>query len=71
MWSFFENWLYDTVQFIDGIPVISLKSLIEMKQRLGREKDRRDIRLIAVFWQRNKRVRRTFPVLRTFSIFLY
>lgn len=45
----FENWLYDTVQFIDGIPVISLKSLIEMKQRLGREKDRRDIRLIAVF----------------------
>ena len=45
----FENWLYDTVQFIDGIPVISLKRLIEMKQRLGREKDRRDIRLIAVF----------------------
>lgn len=49
MWSFFENWLYDTVQFIDGIPVISLKRLIEMKQQLGREKDRRDIRLIAVF----------------------
>ena len=45
----FKNWLYDTVQFIDGIPVISLKSLIDMKQRLGREKDRRDIRLIAVF----------------------
>lgn len=45
----FENWLYDTVQFIDGIPVISLKSLIEMKHRLGWEKDRQDIRLIAVF----------------------
>lgn len=57
----FENWLYDTVQFIDGIPVISLKSLIEMKQRLGREKDRRDIRLIAVFLAKQNRVSKDNP----------
>ena len=42
----FENWLYDTVAPVDGIPVISIPGLIEMKQRLGREKDLRDIRLI-------------------------
>lgn len=42
----FENWLYDTVVTIDGFPVISLQGLREMKQRLGREKDLRDIKLI-------------------------
>lgn len=45
----FENWLYDQVQMLDGVPVISLKGLLEMKQRLGREKDQRDIRLIEAF----------------------
>lgn len=45
----FENWLYDEVEMLDGVPVISLKGLLEMKQRLGREKDQRDIRLIEAF----------------------
>lgn len=45
----FENWLFDTVQLLDGIPVISLKGLSEMKTRLGREKDLRDLRLISDF----------------------
>ena len=42
----FENWVNDTVALIDGIPVISIPGLITMKQRLGREKDIRDIGLI-------------------------
>ena len=42
----FENWLYDSVQLVEGFPVISLAGLVEMKQHLGREKDFRDIRLI-------------------------
>ena len=42
----FENWLFDTIERIDDIPVISLKGLIEMKKDLGREKDFRDIALI-------------------------
>ena len=42
----FENWLFDKVVYVEGIPVISIKGLTEMKQRLGREKDKRDIRLI-------------------------
>lgn len=45
----FENWLFDTIERIDDIPVISLKGLIEMKKDLGREKDFRDIALIEEF----------------------
>lgn len=45
----FENWLYDGVEMLDGVPVISLKGLLEMKHGLGREKDQRDIRLIEAF----------------------
>ena len=45
----FENWLFDTIERIDDIPVISLKGLIEMKKDLGREKDFRDIVLIEEF----------------------
>ena len=41
-----ENWLYDRVETVDGVPVISLKGLREMKLSLGREKDLRDIALI-------------------------
>ena len=48
----FENWLFDTVQLLDGIPVISLQGLAEMKTRLGREKDLRDLRLISDFLAR-------------------
>ena len=42
----FEDWLEDTVQDVEGIPVISVKGLIEMKKSIGREKDLRDIALI-------------------------
>ena len=42
----YENWLCDKAISMDGVPVISLPGLLEMKQRLGREKDRRDIQLI-------------------------
>ncbi len=42
----FENWLCDTVVSVDGVPVVSIDGLIAMKQKLGREKDLRDICLI-------------------------
>lgn len=42
----FENFLFDKVEEIDGIPVISLQGLIEMKRFIGREKDIKDIKLI-------------------------
>ena len=45
----FENWLYDAVEIRDGIPVMSLAGIGEMKRQLGREKDLRDIRLIDAF----------------------
>ena len=41
-----EGWLCDRVEEIEGIPVISLAGLTEMKRSLGREKDLRDIALI-------------------------
>ena len=49
----FENWLFDTVDHVDGIPVISVQGLIEMKKDLGREKDLRDIALINDFLARS------------------
>ena len=42
----FEDWLCDTVGSVEGVPVISVRGLIEMKRSLGREKDLRDIELI-------------------------
>lgn len=42
----FENWLCGTVVRLDGIPVISIDGLVEIKRQLGREKDLRDIELI-------------------------
>ena len=47
----FEDWLYDTVTLMDGIPVISIQGLIDMKRSLGREKDARDIGLIEKYLQ--------------------
>ena len=49
----FENWLFDTVDHVNGIPVISVQGLIEMKKDLGREKDLRDIALINDFLARS------------------
>ena len=45
----FENWLYDGMAEVEGIPVITLVGLIEMKRALGREKDWHDIRLIEAY----------------------
>ncbi len=42
----FENWIEDTVEIIGGVPVVSVEGLIEMKRKLGREKDLADIELI-------------------------
>lgn len=39
----FEDWLFDKVESIQHVPVISLRGLIEMKRRLGRQKDFDDI----------------------------
>ena len=42
----FENWLEGTVELVEGVPVMSVDGLIEMKRKLGREKDLADIALI-------------------------
>ncbi len=42
----FENWLLDRVELVEGVPVISLQGLRQMKAALDREKDRKDIALI-------------------------
>lgn len=42
----FEEWLYDRVELVEGVPVISLNGLLAMKKPLGREKDLRDVKLI-------------------------
>ena len=42
----FENWLEGAVELVDGVPVVSVDGLIEMKRKLGREKDLADIALI-------------------------
>ena len=46
----FENWLNDSVTVVDGIPVITVQGLIEMKQELGRRKDLEDIKLIQDYY---------------------
>ena len=48
----FEEWLEDSLETIDGLQIISIKGLIEMKQRLGREKDLRDIERIKDYLRR-------------------
>lgn len=45
----FENWLFDKVQMIENIPVVSIDGLVAMKKALGREKDFEDIRRIEVY----------------------
>ena len=43
----FENWLLDRVELVEGVPVISLQGLRQMKAALDRGKDRKDIALLA------------------------
>ena len=45
----FEDWIFDRVVLVEGIPVISLEGLLEMKRSLGREKDVRDVQVIEEF----------------------
>lgn len=42
----FENWLEGTVETVSGVPVVCAEGLIQMKKKLGREKDFADIELI-------------------------
>ena len=42
----FENWIEDTAEIISGVPVVSIDGLIQMKKKLGREKDLADVALI-------------------------
>ncbi len=42
----FENWLEDRVVRLEGLPVVSIDGMIKMKEKLVREKDLADIRLI-------------------------
>lgn len=44
-----ENWFVEKVEFIDELPVGSLKSIKKQKAELGREKDMKDIKLIDEF----------------------
>ena len=39
----FEDWLEDRICTLEGVPVVSVTGLLEMKRKLGREKDLRDI----------------------------
>ena len=43
----FENWIEGSVERMDGVPVVSVEGLIEMKRKLGREKGLADIERIA------------------------
>ena len=51
----FESWLCDSVMEIEGFQVISVNGLIEMKTKIGREKDMRDIGLIRSFLRGEKK----------------
>lgn len=42
----FENWIEGKVELINGVPVVSVDGLIQMKTKLGRDKDLADIVLI-------------------------
>lgn len=42
----FEGWLRDEVTTVEGVPVVTLRGLAQMKEELGREKDLRDLERI-------------------------
>lgn len=55
----FENWGEGGTVYVDGIPIVSIDNLIDMKYQLGRDKDLKDIDLIKekygnqTFWRQN------------------
>lgn len=51
----FENWIYDEVNDVRGIPVVSLTGLYQMKHSLGRDKDFKDIALIDAYLRNIKK----------------
>lgn len=51
----FEGWMFDRVEYMDGIPTISLTGPIMMKQSLGREKDLEDVEEIKKFIRRQNK----------------
>ena len=51
----FENWIEGKVEIIDGVPVVSVDGLIQMKKKLGRDKDLADIALIEE-WRRTNQL---------------
>ncbi len=57
----FEEWLKDTIETVHGFHVVSVKGLIEMKQELGRDKDKKDIELIKAFLNRQTSICRDVP----------
>ena len=50
----FENWIEDKVILLEELPVVSIDGMIIMKEKLGREKDLEDIRLIKEFRNSNR-----------------
>ena len=42
----YENWIEGTAEIIKGVPVVCVDGLIQMKKKLGREKDLADIALL-------------------------
>ena len=47
-----EGFRYPVVT-VDDFPVLSVGGLIDMKRKLGREKDKRDLELIREYFERN------------------
>ena len=45
----FENWIEGAVEIISGVPVVCVDGLIQMKKKLGREKDLADITRINAY----------------------
>ena len=45
----FENWVEDKAILLEGLPVVSMDGMIRMKEKLGREKDLEDVRMIKEF----------------------
>lgn len=42
----YENWIEGPAELVSGVPVVCAQGLIQMKRKLGREKDAADISLI-------------------------
>lgn len=50
----FENWLEGETVLIEGFPSVSLEGIIKMKEKLGRDKDLKDIALIKKFMEKSQ-----------------